>query len=317
MELVISAGNPTLPRVVKPITNELLDDYLARLAQANGINRYRLRALLKQRGGSIRGGLGVTTGMSDRAIVFALPELRTVSDLTTYPELAGRARAYSKSPGCPQCASRHGVRIPYPHIWSTHENVICRDHDMWLNGTLFRADPVRPAIPIRGATLADIRVAHRLHKQMIAERGRHQARQAIASAYDIVHRWNYWKPLEAVAYRLHETEPDPTRHGDGTTCRNAAIYPEVVKVAQVLANPDWCRKALKGPRKKLADAFGELCSIALDTFHLPYRAYEPLYEWRQEQLGQRKQASGPEAAETEPDFAEATSSLPAPTSPEP
>jgi hypothetical protein len=89
MELVISAGNPTLPRVVKPITNELLDDYLARLAQANGINRYRLRVLLKQRAGSIRGGLSVTTGMSDRAIAFALPELRDASDLITYPELAG------------------------------------------------------------------------------------------------------------------------------------------------------------------------------------------------------------------------------------
>jgi hypothetical protein len=176
MEPVISAGNPTLPRVVKPITNELLDDYLARLAQANGINRYRLRALLKQRGGSIRGGLNITTGMPDRAIVFALPELRDASDLITYPELAGRPRAYSKGPGCPQCASRHGIRIPYPHVWSTHESVICQDHDMWLNGTLFKPDPVRPAIPIRGATKADIRAAHRRHKQMIAEHGRERVR---------------------------------------------------------------------------------------------------------------------------------------------
>jgi hypothetical protein len=301
METLIAPGNTTLPRRVKPITNEVLDDFLERLADANGINQFRLRSLLIRRGGSIRGGLSRTLAMSDRAIVFALPELRTTNDLTTHPELAGRARAYSKSPGCPQCASRHGIRIPYPHVWSTHENVICQDHDMWLNGTLFKPDPVRPAIPIRGATKADIRAAHRSHKQMIAEHGREHVRQAIAGAYDIVQRWNYWQPLEAVEYRLHESEPDPTRHGEGTTCRNAAIYPEVVKVADVLASPDWRYKALEGPRNKLADAFGELCSITLDTFQLPYRAYEPLYEWRLEQSGQRAPAVGPGSAETEPE----------------
>jgi hypothetical protein len=105
---------------------------------------------------------------------------------------------------------------------------------MWLNGTLFKPDPVRPAIPIRGATKADIRIAHRGHKHMVAERGREHVRQAIVGAYDIVQRWNYWKPLEAVEYRLHETEPDPARHGEGTTCRNAAVMsapPIVVRLA--------------------------------------------------------------------------------------
>ena len=144
---------------------------------------------------------------------------------------------------------------------------------MWINCTLFRADPVRPAIRISGAAKADILLAHRRHKQLIVERGRGPVRQAVAEAYDVVQHWNYWKPLDAVEYRLNELEPDPTRHGDGTTCRNAAMYPELIKVAHVLANPRWRWRALNGPREKLADAFGELCSTAIDTIQLPYRAY--------------------------------------------
>ena len=279
MQMPTVTGNATLPRRVKPVPNEMLDDYLNRLAKANGINQTRLRSLLERRGKSIREGLSVATGMSDRAIAFALPELRVAADVTNYPELHGRTRAYTTGPACPQCASRHGIRIPYPHIWSTHDNVICQLHDMWINCTLFRADPVRPAIRISGAAKADILLAHRRHKQLIVERGRGPVRQAVAEAYDVVQHWNYWKPLDAVEYRLNELEPDPTRHGDGTTCRNAAMYPELIKVAHVLANPRWRWRALNGPREKLADAFGELCSTAIDTIQLPYRAYEPLYEW--------------------------------------
>ena len=287
MQVPTVTGNATLPRRVKPVPNELLDDYLKRLGDANGINQTRLRSLLERRSGSIRDGLSVTTGMSDRAIAFALPELRVADDATTYPELRGRARAYTTGPGCPQCASRYGIRIPYPHVWSTHDNVICQLHDMWINGTLFRADPVRPAIRILGATRVDILLAHRRHKRLIVDRGRGPVRQAVAEAYDVVQHWNYWKPLDAVEYRLNELEPDPTQHGEGTTCRNAAMYPEVIKVAHLLANPRWRRRALNGPRGKLADAFGELCSAAIDSFQLPYRAYEPLYEWWLRQLGQQ------------------------------
>jgi hypothetical protein len=87
MQLPTATGNVTLPRRVKPIPNEVLVDYLTRLATANGINESRLRALLNCRGKSIRAGLRTAVPMSDRAIVFALPELRGADDLTTYPEL--------------------------------------------------------------------------------------------------------------------------------------------------------------------------------------------------------------------------------------
>jgi hypothetical protein len=266
----------------KPIPNEVLADYLTWLAKANGINESRLRALLKFRGKSIRAGLRTAIAMSDRAIAFALPELRVADDVTAYPELR-KAQAESIGPRCPLCASRHGIRIAYPHVWSSHDNVICRTHDLWLNGTAFRLDPVRPVFKLVGASKADIVIAHRRHQRLIRNRCRPEIRQAIADAYLIVEQWNYWKPLESVEFRLAELEPDETRRGEGTACRNAAMYPEVVRLAAVLSEDEWRQRLLADSRADRAAALLDVFEVVLDG-HVPYRGGEPLYEWRLRQL---------------------------------
>jgi hypothetical protein len=52
MQMQTVTGNATLSRRVKPVPNELLDDYIKRLADANGINQTRLRSLLERRTGT-------------------------------------------------------------------------------------------------------------------------------------------------------------------------------------------------------------------------------------------------------------------------
>ncbi|WP_141098983.1 TniQ family protein [Mycobacterium avium] len=205
--LTSSIGNPTLPRPVRPLSNEVLAEYLARLAKANGISRARLEALLSRRGTTMRAALATCVSMSDRALAFALPELRLAGDIDAYPELL-QHEVESVGPGCPLCASRHGQRISFPQVWSTHDNVVCVHHSMWLNGTAFRVDPTRPIVRIVGASRADILLAHRRHQRLIRQHGRPAILQSVTDAYDIVEQWNYWRPLEAIGIPTLRT---PTR----------------------------------------------------------------------------------------------------------
>lgn len=280
--LTAGIGNQTLPRPVRPLPNEVLAEYLARLAKANGISRSRLEALLARRGSTMRSALATTVSMSDRALAFALPELRVAADSEAYPELAQR-EVESIGPGCPLCASRRGDRIPFPQVWSTHERVVCVGHSMWINGPAFRVDPTRPVIRIFGASRADILLAHRRHERLIRHHGRSTIRQAITDAHDIVEQWNYWRPLQAIGFRLVELEADETRRGAGTACHNAAMYPEIVRLATVLSDTAWRRRLLTKDRARRGKAMFDLFEFVLDG-DTPYRAAEPIYEWRLHQL---------------------------------
>ena len=124
--LTSSIGNPTLPRPVRPLPNEVLADYLARLAKANGISRAQLEALLTRRGPTMRSALATAVSMRDRALAFALPELRVDADSDAYPDLVKR-EVESIGPACPLCASRRGERMSFPQVWSTHDSVVWCD----------------------------------------------------------------------------------------------------------------------------------------------------------------------------------------------
>lgn len=280
--LTSSIGNPTLPRPVRPLPNEVLAEYLARLAKANGISRARLEALLSRRGPTMRAALATCVSMSDRALAFALPELRLAGDTDAYPELLQR-EVESVGPGCPLCASRHGRRISFPQVWSTHDNVVCAHHSMWLNGTAFRVDPTRPVLKIVGASRADILLAHRRHQRLIRQHGRPAILQSVTDAYDIVEQWNHWRPLEAIGFRLVELQPDEAQRGAGTASRNAAMYPETIRLATVLSDSAWRRRLLAKDRARRGKAMLDLLELVLDG-DAPYRAADPIYEWRLRQL---------------------------------
>lgn len=280
--LTASIGNQTLPRPVRPLPNEVLAEYLARLATANGISRARLEALLASRGPTMRAALATSVSMSDRALAFALPELRVAADSDTYPELLQR-EVESIGPGCPLCASKHGQRISFPQVWSTHDSVVCVDHSMWLNGTAFRVDPTRPVVKIVGASRADILLAHRRHQRLIRQHGRPAILLSVIDAYDIMEQWNYWRPLEAIGFRLIELQPDETERGAGTAARNAAMYPEIIRLATVLSDSAWRRRLLAKDRARRGKAMLDLFELVLDG-DAPYRAADPIYEWRLRQL---------------------------------
>ena len=176
--------------------------------------------------------------------------------------------------------------MSFPQVWSTHDSVVCVDHSMWINGPAFRVDLTRPVLKIVGASRADILIAHRRHQRLIRHHGRPSIRQAITDAYDIVERWNYWRPLEPVGFRLIELQPEETERGAGTACRNAAMYPEIVRLATVLSDTAWRRRLLAKDRASRGKAMLDLVELVVDG-DTPYRAADPIYEWRLRQLAAR------------------------------
>ncbi|MBS1696373.1 MAG: hypothetical protein JST91_29660 [Actinobacteria bacterium] len=96
-------------------------------------------------------------------------------------------------------------------------------------------------------------------------------------------QWNYWRPLEAIGFRLSELQPDEAQRGAGTASRNAAMYPEIIRLATVLSDSAWRRRLLAKDRARRGKAMLDLFELVLDG-DAPYRAADPIYEWRLRQL---------------------------------
>lgn len=114
-------------------------------------------------------------------------------------------------------------------------------------------DPTRPIVKIVGASRADILLAHRRHQRLIRQHGRPAILQSVTDAYYIVEQWNYWRPLEAIGFRLVELQPDEAQRGAGAASRNAAVYPEIVRLATVLSDSAWRRRLLAKDRADQTD----------------------------------------------------------------
>lgn len=280
---MVTAIARILPRPVRPLTNEVLAQYLKRLACANGLPLQILKSTLSARGGTIRAGLINSAVLKERTLVFALPELREPADLDTYPQIRGRTAAHNIGPGCPACAQRRGITVPYPQIWSTHDNVICVQHSMWLNGTVFQPDQRNPVTKLAPGPREAILSAHQRHRRLLATHGRTHTHQAIRDAYEIFELWTRWRLPEPIKCRYREIDQNPDQLESGPTQLNAAMYPELVHLAELLSDPDHRRSLLDPDRDSTAEAFDHLIAVVLRGDR-PYRAREPLHQWRRRQL---------------------------------
>ncbi|MGR6977518.1 hypothetical protein [Mycobacteroides abscessus] len=281
-----------LPRPVRPLSNELLSQYLKRLAYANGLPLQVLKNTLRGRGGDIRGGLIDCAVLTERTIVFALPELREPTDLETYPQICGRTAALNIGADCPVCTRRRGVNIANPQIWSTHDNVVCRRHGMWLNGTAFTTDNNSPVIKLTRAAEKPILYAHRRHLRLLAVNGRAHTRQAVLEAYEILLHWTQWRLPKHIKDRHREIDQEPDALKSGPTQLNAAMYPEVIHLAELLTDTDRRKAMLQQDRDKARTAFSCVITLVLDGDH-PYRAKEPLYQWRRVQQEKEQSPNSP------------------------
>jgi hypothetical protein len=230
-----------LPRTLPPLLNETLGSYLHRLAHANRLSGEALQTHLVN---NIKGApvtaqqLAVVTGYPVTTLRYAMLELSSPSELARM-RVTGRPRpGVRHQRPCRCCAARRGA-VWWTSVWTTHEDVVCLEHQRWI-GTPF-TDGDQPHL----ARQPDILQANRRHRRLIKRHGREPVRFAIIDATHICEQWRDrdWRD-KAFQRRMNifrDRAPDTPVTGPQV---GAATYPEIVALARLLVSPYWRHQAM-------------------------------------------------------------------------
>lgn len=177
---------------LSPMTNEKLDSYLGRLErrnllQANWAQRLshdpdRTRALSE------------LTGLSEKHLVSALPDLRTPEIFGRWPYLAGQVSANAGvRPACTHCTTaRIGPKPPVVSVYTRHEDLICHRHKRWLGSPELKCAADKQ-FSLRETP--DIVETNHQHRGMIKHWGRPSTNASFQWAVICFSRWSRWRPV--------------------------------------------------------------------------------------------------------------------------
>lgn len=214
---------------VAPYTAETLSSYLGRLTERNYLNAGMLPAIARRPGR--RTVLAQLTGLSERHLASALPELRARSDLSMWPHLTGTVSAVAAiRPACSLCvAARAGTRRKIL-VFATHDQLLCPTHHRWLGGT---------ELGCKEFTLTgcpDILAANRTHTTLIRRCGRGPARASFTDALLCLSRWAQRRKVRRapdIRRRRHQLETPDTAIWPHPKVI-AAYYPTAVALTKLI-----------------------------------------------------------------------------------
>lgn len=246
-----------LPIPAGPAQNETLASYLARLA---GMHTMPVRELWDQLSIPRPGGrrrvvladrLAVVADRPVGHLGWALPELRDPA-----PDWA--LFRHQPQPGCPRCDARHDGG-PVLRLLP-HHHYVCTRHDYWVGPP----DAGQPATPL-DERLADIVAAQHRHRRLLARHGSAATYDAVLTGFLLCgHSWTHppsGTTNMAVRCWMRRADlliPPGSELRTFTASRLfAAIYPEAVRLAAMIASPTWRQRAYSdtnGRREFLAEA---------------------------------------------------------------
>ncbi|WP_204903185.1 TniQ family protein [Mycobacterium kansasii] len=253
-----------LPLPAGPAQHETLASYLNRLAALHGLPVRELWDQLSiARPGSTRRvavaeRLAVVTDRPPEHLFGALPELRDPApDWTLW--------RHQSQPGCPRCDARHEGG-PVLRLLP-HHHYVCTKHHYWIGPP----DAGQPATPL-DERLSDIVTAQRQHQRVVTRLGGAAMFDAVLTGFLICgHLWaNPQRPnADACRRWTRRTDlliPPGAELRTFTASRLfAAVYPEAVSLAAIIASPLWRQRAsgdAAGRREFLAEAARRLGGAA-------------------------------------------------------
>lgn len=231
-----------LPIPAGPAQHETLASYLTRLAALHALPVRELWDQLSiSRPGSTRrvvqaDRLATVTDRPVDHLAWALPELRDPApDWTLW--------RHQPQPGCPRCDARHDGG-PVLRLLP-HHHYVCTKHRYWIGPP----DAGQPATPL-DKRLADIVGAQHQHQRLLTRHGGPAVFDAVLTGFLICgHLWAHPQRPNAEACR-HWTRradlliPLGTEPKTFTASRLfAAVYPEAVSLAVIIASPRWRQRA--------------------------------------------------------------------------
>jgi hypothetical protein len=237
---------PRLPLTARPARNEILASYLRRLAALNSLDGDQLwkRVTVPAAGSRRRpdaAAVAALTGRAPAALAAALPELRD-------PASAWQSLRNIPQPGCPRCDAGHPGGPVY-RLLPCHEYA-CTRHRYWIGPPdIGRPGPALPGLP-------EIITAQRRHLRLVRQHGWAPVHDGILTGFMICgHLWRWQIPGTAQRpawERRGQALIPPSRAAAQFSASRvfAAVYPEAVSLAAVLASPHW-RNLATGTRSDI------------------------------------------------------------------
>lgn len=233
-----------LPIPAGPARHEIVLSYLTRLTVLHGLPegelwnhlsttsaadqpaRKRGRVVLADR-------LAVATGRPVKHLVLALPELRG-------PALDWAAWRHQSQPGCPRCDARHDGG-PVLRVLP-HHHYVCTRHRYWIGPP----DAGQPSTPLHDLVGDQIMAAQHRHNRLLARHGAAVVFDAVLTGFLICgHLWNHGQREQTAAVRQWDQRaeslipPGTETTTYSTSLLFAAVYPEAVSLAELIASPPW------------------------------------------------------------------------------
>jgi hypothetical protein len=229
-----------LPIAVAPAQHETVASYLARLANLHGLPLRELwEPISVPRPGSRRRDvladrLAAVTGHDRVHLMRALPELHPAPDWS--------ALQHQPQRGCPRCDARHPGDAVTRIL--AHHHYVCTRHRYWIGPP----DIDQPATAL--GPLDDIVGAQRHHLRLLRRHGAGAAYDAVLTGFLFCgHLWadrcqdsigvqREWTRRAAVLIPLGA---EPATFSASRLF--AAVYPEAVSLASLIASPTWRLRA--------------------------------------------------------------------------
>jgi hypothetical protein len=231
-------GLPRLPIAVPPARQETVASYIARLAALHGLHpREVWEQVGIRRSGTARRDVAIdrlaaVTGRPAQHLCQALPELSDPA-----PDWA--AWRHQAQPRCPRCDARHEGG-PVTRLLP-HHRYVCTRHSHWIGPP----DAGQPATPL-GWQLQDVVRAQRRHVRLVRRYGFAAAYDAVLTGFLICgHLWGDQPQTPVDAWHRWTLRAEvliPTGSGPGEFSASrlfAAVYPEAVDIAALVASPAW------------------------------------------------------------------------------
>jgi hypothetical protein len=261
----------SLPRPVRPHMDETTPSFIRRLETANSLRPGQLRTLLK---GSRRpwiDSLAAWTDHDPAVMVLAMPQLGQHDPATSLRrKLAGRPIRTTHTAACHRCTLARGAGR-YVEIYSTHEQVICPRHGLWLgDGVTGFMDQ----FSIRAGP--EITAAWHHHKNLITRHGRSGVRKAFHISSAINWTWyDQFHHFTATTETYDELAADQPRHANNQAVVAASLYPAIVNLTAAISSPHWAEIAHSRHPNQFLD---RISAEVTDGWH-PRGASEPLRHW--------------------------------------
>lgn len=245
---------------VSPMTAETLHSYLGRLSGRNLLRSDWASDLIHAP--DVAAAISEATGLPERHLVAALPELRTSRSITQWPYLAGQVSARAGTrPACSHCTTaRIGPHPPTVAVFARHENLICEKHARWIGSPELKV-PIHQQFPIHGCP--EIAAANRKHRRMIEQWGRPTVLTGFHWAVLCLTKWARWREVintpeiaqrwQTLGVTIDSRPCEPTEI--------AAWYPNAVALTAIIV-PHHRHRWSTAPRRPrleiLADSLAQL-----------------------------------------------------------